>query len=82
VLRVLRLGLPLRAEAADALVEALLFLAIVGFSWPTRGGRQCWNSEFQQAGKVAPHSVGAPSRGQDAEKDKVARVSLLYTTNL
>jgi hypothetical protein len=41
VLRVLCLGLPLEVEVVGALAEALLFPAIMGFAWPTRGGRQC-----------------------------------------
>jgi hypothetical protein len=32
------------------LVEAALFLAIVGFAWPTRGGRQCWKTGFPAGG--------------------------------
>ena len=41
MLRVLRLSLPLGVGSAGALAEAALFLAIVGFAWPTRDGRQC-----------------------------------------
>jgi hypothetical protein len=52
----------------------------IALSWTDE---DCWNSEFQQASKVGLHSIGALSEGQDAEKDKVARVLLLYSpTNL
>jgi hypothetical protein len=46
-MRILRLGLPLALELDGALSWAALFLSIVGFYWPTRGGRQCWNSGFR-----------------------------------
>ena len=48
MLRVVRLGLPLVDVSADALAEAALFHAIVGFAWSTRGGRQCWDNGSQQ----------------------------------
>jgi hypothetical protein len=52
----------------------------IALSWTDE---DCWNSEFQQASKVGLRSIGALSEGQDAEKDEVARVSLLYSpTNL
>ena len=51
MLRVLRLGLPLVAGSTGIFAEAALFLAIVGFAWPTRGGRQCWETASQR-GKV------------------------------
>ena len=38
------LGLPLGAGSLDAIAEAALFLAIVSFAWPTRGGRHCWKT--------------------------------------
>jgi hypothetical protein len=40
-MRVLRLGRPLAEGSAGVLVGAALFLGIVGFVWPTRGGHQC-----------------------------------------
>ena len=40
----LRLGLPLGAGSLDAIAEAALFLAIVSFAWPTRGGCHCWKT--------------------------------------
>ena len=42
----LHLGLPLVVGSEGALAEAALFLAIVSFAWPTRGGRQCWKTRF------------------------------------
>ena len=57
MLRVLRLGLLHGVGSTGALAEAALFLAIVGFAWPTRGGRQYWKTRgFQQAGYGRPSS--------------------------
>ena len=51
----LRLGLPLGVGSAGALVEAILFLTILGFAWPIRGGRQCWKTgAFPQMGNRRP----------------------------
>ena len=46
MLQALRLGLPLLVGSEGALAEAALFLAIVGFAWPTRGGFQYWKTGF------------------------------------
>jgi len=55
VLRALHLGLSLGAGSAGALAEVALFLAIVGFAWPTRGEHQGWKAEdFQQVGYGRP----------------------------
>jgi hypothetical protein len=35
-------GSSLLESSGGALTEVALFLAIVGFAWPTRSGRQCW----------------------------------------
>ena len=43
-------GLPLLVDFEGALVKTALFLAIVGFAWPTRGGRQCWKMGFPADG--------------------------------
>ena len=61
MLRVLRLVLPLGVGSAGALAKAALFLAIVGFAWPTRGGRQCWKVVLSSRGygvRLCP--VGCP----------------------
>ena len=42
MLRALCLGRHLIEGSTGTLVEAALFLAIVGLAWPTRGGHQCW----------------------------------------
>jgi hypothetical protein len=63
VLQVLRLGLPLGAKVTGALAEAFLFPAIVGFPWPTCGGRQCWNHEFRQVGGGVDLSPTGALRG-------------------
>jgi hypothetical protein len=71
VLRVLCLGLPLGAKVTSALPEAFLFPAIVGFSWPTSGGRQCWNHEFRQVGGGVDLSpTGNLGRGMDTLNGK------------
>ena len=63
MLRALRLDLPLVVGSADALAEAALFLAIVGFAWPTHGGCQCWETGSQQdggakvIGQVGPDTI-------------------------
>ena len=59
MLQVLRLGLPLGAGSTGALAEAARFLTVVGFAWPTRGGRQCWKTRgFHLVGYERP----SPSR--------------------
>jgi hypothetical protein len=45
-LRLLRLGRPIVEGFAAVLVGAALFLAIMSFGWPTRGGHQCWKTGF------------------------------------
>ena len=66
MLRVLRLGLPLGAGSVGALAEAALFLAIVGFAWPTRGGRQCWKVGFP-AGGTRKAFAQSSALGEDVE---------------
>ena len=49
----LRLGHLLVKGSVGVLAKAALFLAIVGFAWPTRGVGQCWKTRgFQQVGLV------------------------------
>jgi hypothetical protein len=46
--RVVHLGPPLVDVSTDALAEAALVCAIVGFAWPICSGRQCWETASQQ----------------------------------
>jgi hypothetical protein len=82
VLRVLHLGLPLEAKATGTLVEVFLFPAIVGFSRPTCGGRQCWNNVFQQVSQLCLCPAGAPSGGLRLVNSRKARVSLRYSPTM
>lgn len=40
------LSLPLATSSEVSLAETALFIAIVGFAWPTRVGRQCRKTGF------------------------------------
>ena len=57
------LGHPIVEGSADVLVGATLFLRIVGFAWPTRGGRQCWKVALSSRRYgVSLRPVGCPRR--------------------
>jgi hypothetical protein len=50
-------------ELDGALAGAALFLAIVDFCWPTRGGRQFWDLGSQQVEHVMDlHPVDAQAK--------------------
>ena len=77
MLRALRLGRLLVKGSVGVLAKAALFLAIVGFAWPTCGGRQCWKMGFPAGGsRRAIARLGALGEGVESGNWKVGLSSI------